>query len=188
MEFLSVGGIKLKVVLSREECVQYGINEIEGGEPSDAARESVRKILAAAREKTSFSTFGERLLIQIYPLGERGAELFITKLSAIPERERHTVTESGILTYMGRCAYYKFPDYNTLCTVARILGGRTVDLYLGGDGEYYLALEESLIGEISDCDVLCEFGEKLHKLPLGISTEWGRRLLASRPLSSLSSE
>ncbi len=188
MEFLSVGGIKLKVTLTKEECEIYGIEQIESREPSEAVRESVRKILGIAREKTAFNPSGERLLIQIYPLSDRGAELFITKLSAIPERERRTVAESGILTYMGRSAYYKFSDFNTLLAVAEILGTRLVDLYLGGDGEYYLSLEETVLGEISDCDRLLEFGEKIHKLPLGISTEWGRRLLASQPLSSLMSE
>ena len=182
MEFLSVGGIKLKVTLSPEECEAFGIEHKEEGEGSQISRESVKKILAEARERVRFLTAGERLLIQIYPLGKEGTELFVTKLSAIPERERRAVAESGILTYMGRFAYYKIPDTKSLFAVAKILGARAVTLYLGGDGEYYISLEEALLGEISDCDVLCEFGEKLHRLPLGISTEWGSRLSSDAPL------
>lgn len=185
MEFLSVGGIKLKVTLTKNECEAYSINQIEGQDTSEQARDAIRKILAIAREKATFNASGERLLIQIYPLGERGAELFITKLSAIPERERRTVAESGILTYMGRTAFYKFPDSRSIVAVSKILADRPVSLYLGGDGEYYLSVDEALIGELSDCDPLLEFGEKIHRLPLGIFTEWGRLLLEGKPLLCL---
>ena len=58
MEFLSVGGIKLKVTLTRDECETYSINQIEGRDASDESRAVIRKILALAREKASFNATG----------------------------------------------------------------------------------------------------------------------------------
>ena len=188
MEFLSVGGIKLKVILNAAECEQYGIDRLDGENPGEAERASIKSILAAASEEVSFFASGERLLIQLYPLGERGAELFITKLSAIPERERRTVTESGIMTYQGRHAVFRIADKSALVGVSRLLGDRAVDLYLATDGAYYLTLDECVIGDVSDCDRLTEFGERIHKLPLGIDTEWGRCLLSSLPLVTVFGE
>lgn len=185
MEFLSVGRVKLKVILDEGECREYGIERLENGDRSPQIRESVRRILAAARESVTFFTMGERLFVQVYPLPNNGAELFVTKLSAIPESERRVVSESGIMTYLGRAVYYKFPDMKTLFRLSTILGKRECDLYLGNDGAYYLATEESLSGDLSDCDVLSEFGERIHKLPLGINTEWGTTLLLQKPLESI---
>lgn len=185
MEFLTVGNVKLKVILSPDECREYGIDNCDT-ELSPALRSSVRRLLSIAAGSVSFFTAGERLLIQMYPLADGGMELFVTKLSAIPERERRAVAESGILTFLSRGAYYKFRDPDLLSRVALILGERECDLYLGADGEYYLATDEETVGELSDCDRLSEFGERIHRLPLGISGEWGSAILLSRPMSDLS--
>lgn len=184
MEFLSVGGIKLKVILNPEECERYGIERLDGENLGETERASIKSILAAAGDEVDFFASGERLLIQLYPLGDRGAELFVTKLSAIPERERRTVTESGILTYQGRRAVFRISDKSALPGISRLLGDRAVDLYYANDGDYYLALDECVIGDISDCEPLSEFGERIHKLPLGIDTEWGKCLLSSLPLAT----
>lgn len=184
MEFLSVGGIKLKVILNAEECERYGIDRLDGEKLGETERAAIKSILAAAGEEVSFFASGERLLIQLYPLGERGAELFITKLSAIPERERRTVVESGIMTYQGRRAVFRITEKTALVGISRLLGDRTVDLYLAADGAYYLTLDECVIGDISDCEPLTEFAERIHKLPLGIDTEWGKCLLSSLPLAT----
>ena len=186
MEFLTVGNVKLKIILDPAESREYGIDGAGDGELSPEVRLSVRRLLSTAADTVAFFTAGERLLIQIYPIPKGGAELFVTKLSAIPERERRAITESGILTYLSRGAYYKFSDLKTLSRVGRILKERECDLYLGHDGDYYLAIDEGLVGELSDCDVLSEYGERIHRLPLGISGEWGCVLLSSRPLSDLS--
>ena len=185
MEFLSVGGIKLKVVLDPLECEEYGISRLDGGVLGEGERESVRRILERARAEASFFTAGERLLIQLYPLGERGAELFVTKLSAIPERERRTVTESGILTYLDRRTHFRFSDRQSLLGAVGLLRDRPIDLYLAVDGSYYLTLDESFFGEASDCEALTEFADRVHRLPLGISNEWGSQLLNRRPLATL---
>ena len=184
MEFLSVGGIKLKVILNAEECERYGIDRLDGENLGETERASIKSILAAAGDEVDFFASGERLLIQLYPLGDRGAELFVTKLSAIPERERRTVTESGILTYQGRRAVFRIADKSALLGISRLLGDRAVDLYHANDGDYYLALDECVLGDISDCEPLSEFGERIHKLPLGIDTEWGRQIIAGMPLTA----
>ena len=184
MEFLSVGGIKLKVILNAAECEQYGIDRLDGENLGEAERASIKSILTAASEEISFFASGERLLIQLYPLGDRGAELFVTKLSAIPERERRTVTESGILTYQGRRAVFRIADKSALVGISRLLGDRAVDLYLAADGAYYLTLDECVFADVSDCEPLSEFGERIHKLPLGIDTEWGRQIIHGTPLNS----
>ena len=59
-----------------------------------------------------------------------------------------------------------------------------MDLYHANDGDYYLTLDECVLGDISDCEPLSEFGERIHKLPLGIDTEWGRQIIAGMPLTA----
>lgn len=185
MEFLTVGGIKLKVVLDSRECEKYNIKSIEAGEPSPTVRASLHEILLAADDECGFNVEGERLLIQIYPLQNGGAELFVTKLSAIPERERRSVTESGIMTYTERSAYFRFPSELELLGAARARKNRVSRVYKAIDGEYYLAISENIIAGISDCEILSEFGERIHKLPLGLNGEYGSLILSDKPLSEL---
>ena len=68
MEFLSVGGIKLKVTLSPEECEAFGIEHKEEGEGSQISRESVKKILAEARIGGQMFSFD--LMVSTYFLGD----------------------------------------------------------------------------------------------------------------------
>ena len=185
MEFLSVGQIKLKVTLTPEECREYGIRELDGGEENSRVRASLRRILDEAGRRVGFFADGERLLVQVYPLMSDGAELFITKLSAVPESERRVVSESGILTYMNKTAYFRLPDAAALLAVVRALPELIADVYRAHSGEYYLSLSESLLGGISDCDILLEFGERIPRLPLGLSGEWGSIVLRDSPLSAL---
>jgi len=185
MTFLNVGNKKLKVILTAEEGDRYSVRSIEAGEPTPSLRAALREILTLAEEDCGFDPSGDRLLVQLFPLDSGGAELFVTKLSSVPERERRTLSESGIMTYADKSAFFRFPDAKSLAGAARARAHRVARVYRSNSGEYYLAIAESVLSGISDCEILSEFGDRIHKLPLGLNGEYGSLILADKPLSSL---
>lgn len=177
MKFLSVGTSKIKVMLSPEECAERGI-VAESAEASDCkVRAALPQILELAGRECGFSAENERLLIQLYPAGG-GCELFITKLSAMGERERRAVSQAQELTtYQGRAAFFAFASATELLAAARSLAADIpCSIYRTDDGEYFISLREQTVDGMSDVDVLSEYGRRVASLPLGLGTEWGSLL------------
>lgn len=177
MKFLSVGMSKIKVMLSPEECAERGIAP-DSAEASDRqVRAALPEMLELAGRECGFSSDNERLLIQLYPSGG-GCELFITKLSAMGERERRAVSQAQELTtYQGRVAFFAFPSASALLAAVRALGADIPSsIYRSDDGEYFLSLREQTVDGMSDVDVLSEYGRRVASLPLGLGTEWGSLL------------
>lgn len=178
MEFLKINASKLKITLSAGECEKYNIKENAGEFDSTKVRDAIGEILDAAGA-SDFQTSSEKLLVQLYPTGDGGAELFVTKLALIGERERRAVKNSDNLnTYVKREAHFLFPDFDTLIRAARAMSGKKKrsDLYLGEEGKYLLSVIESKIDSVSDCDVLSEFGTRLYSQDHRISPEWYKLL------------
>lgn len=188
MEFICVGGAKLKIVLSEDERRELGIECIDGEPGGRELRRTLRTLLHKASERTPFRVAGERVLVQIYPTRDGGCELFVTKLSIAGVRERDLIDESSSLTtYQGREAVYRFETLEPLLRAARCLlsfDGRC-DLYVTLEGVYYLVLEENLLDGISDTEPIGEFGQRVATLPLGINGEWGTQLARGNALSYL---
>ncbi len=177
MEFVPVGPMKLKVILNNDDCLKYRINPDLPEPDGVSIRNALRELFALAAEKTSFRVGSEKVLVQLYPIPSGGCELFVTKLSAIGEREREAIKNSASLTtYQGRDAVFRFEDFVSLVRSAHSLRGTASvsDLYCGWDGAYYLSTAENLIGGISDVEALSEFGSRLSALPPGIDGEWGK--------------
>ena len=180
MEFLCVGQTKLKVVLSKAECDAYNIKSIDSETKDKATRQSLRRILDQAQEASSFRVTNERLLVQVYPLSDGGCELFITKLSAISERERRAVKASDeLLTVGSRVSVYRFSSLTELTLASRAVQDKTIpcDVYRADNGEYYISVTETAMSGISDCEVLSEFGERIRTLPISVKGERGQLIV-----------
>ena len=180
MEFLCVGQTKLKVVLSKAECDAYNIKSIDSETKDKALRQSLRRIFDQAQEASSFRVTNERLLVQVYPLSDGGCELFITKLSAISERERRAVKASDeLLTVGSRVSVYRFSSLTELTLASRAVQDKTIpcDVYRADNGEYYISVTETAMSGISDCEVLSEFGERIRTLPLSVKGERGQLIV-----------
>lgn len=185
MRFSSVGGKKLKVTLDKSEAEKYSALTAEGACVGREARVALAEILTAAASEVGFNSSGERLLVQVYPLESGECELFVTRLSAIPEGERRAVTDGGVMTYSERRVYFLICVPSDLRAAARAHGERICDLYESDGGEYYLAVAERSLGGVSDADPFLEFGDRVHRLPLGLDGEYGRRILAGAPLGDI---
>ena len=189
MEFLCVGQTKLKVILSESECESLGVGAVDGAHGGREARAAVRRILELAEEKCGFRVSGERVLVQRYPLVRGGAELFITRLSSVSERERKAIIESPeLLTFGKQHTFYRFSCFDELVRAARAVSGADCrcNVYCSDTGEYYISVRESSVGGISECEVLSEFGTRIHALPTGLSGERGRLLIKDKGIEILS--
>lgn len=173
MEYLQINQNKLKITLTKAECESYGIKE-EGGEfNSVSVRDSLGKILTSAGAKEEFRREGEKLLVQLFPVSDGGAELFVTRLSSVGERERRAVTSSpNLTTYKASRQKFIFDNKETLERAIKALRTEpSADLYRTYDGNYLLDILDERLGELSSSDILLEFSTRLppNYLP---SPEW----------------
>ena len=168
MKFLLIGESKLKVTLNRAECEKYNIKAHQDSEYYGAeVRRTLRSILAEAKRSAGFDIGIEKVLIQIYPTEDGGAELFVTKLGLLSERERRAVSVSeNLTTYSGTRGVYMFDTLDSLCEAARAVykEGVSCDVYLGEGKEYYISISEHILNGFSEFEILSEYGKKLPEL------------------------
>ena len=188
MDLLRINSSKLKITLSSEECERYGIRECGGEFDSRSVREVVADILDEAGAG-GFCKPREKLLVQLYPAKDGGAELFITKLTVVGEREQRAIRESeNLTTYTRERSLFLFDSFGDLLSAARVpaLSGKRSDLYLRPDGKYLLVIDERRLGMLSDCDILSEFATRLAPTPGIPQPEWDKQLAADDAMRKLS--
>ena len=171
MEFSRINSYKLKITLSEEECAEYEIELDEGEYDSGKIREAIKELLLLD-SAPSFDIEGEKLLVQLYPTKDGGAELFITKLSYISERSERAITEADNLkTIGGGHTYFFVKDVITLRALARALIPRKakLDLYRALTGGYIVALAEDDRWAIT---LTTEFCDRLPASFVRPSPEW----------------
>lgn len=187
MDLLRINSSKLKITLSAAECERYGIKECGGEFDSRSVREVVADILDEAGAG-GFCKPREKLLVQLYPTGAGGAELFITKLSGVGEREQRAIRESeNLTTYTKERALFLFESFSDLLSAARLknLKRKNSDLYLRSDGKYLLVIDEQRGGLLSDCDILSEFATRQPPSSAMPEPEWDRRLAEGNAMELL---
>ena len=185
MEFLTVSDAKLKVTLSREDCLKYGIENTGEEFTGIDVRYAVRDILEIAKGECGFSTDGEKILAQLYPMPDGSCELFITKLSGVTRQVNEAVRDAqGLSTMEKKRGTYSFSDAGTLVAAARAIyrTGIDCDLYLSDEGVYYISITEELLNGISEFEILIEYGERLKFLPTYVISERGRMLCKKKAL------
>lgn len=186
MEYLQINQNKLKITLTKSECESYGIKEEGGDFNSVTVRDTLGKVLKAAGAAEDFRREGEKLLVQLFPTGDGGAELFVTRLSSVGERERRAVTASRELTtYKSSRARFIFNTINDLTSAVRALRGTpSADLYRTYDGDYLLDIKDEWTDGLSSSDILLEFSTRLPST-FTPSAEWDTLLIKDNAIETL---
>lgn len=188
MELLRINSSKLKITLTADEREQYGIRESGGDFDTRAVREVVADILLDAGAD-GFCKPREKLLVQIYPTRSGGAELFITKLSQLGEREQRVIESSeSLTTYARDVASFLFDSFADLLAASRLpqLLKKRSDLYLRPDEKYMLVIDEERLGGMSDCDIISEFATRLTAAQGRPQPEWDKLLKEGDAIERLS--
>ena len=166
MEFLVISENKMKIMLSAEEVVSYGIESDKSDYSDPAVRKAFWKILDRAREECGFKVTGEKLLIQYYP-SRCGAEIFVTRLGKISLGvERSISGAESVAMLSSKNMIYRFESLEELSRLCREIknsvGAPTGDVYLSEDGCYYLFFEERCdYGTLSPFSIVTEFAEEI---------------------------
>ena len=164
MEFLAIGEMKIKIVLTKEERERCGLSTREDGCVSSSKR-AVWEILDSARECVGFDPGGDKILVQVYPLPDGGCEMFVTKLGLLGDSSARLVSRSDRVTLLARrMVHYLFCDRDTLLAAVRAIAWISPDsdssLYTYS-GTYVLTLLEHTSSDVREYGVLREFGEEI---------------------------
>ena len=179
MKFLNISDSKLKVTLTRADCIEYGIDTSAGNYTSREVRESVRKILELAESECSFSVGTEKILVQLYPLPSGECELLVTKLTTLSRKHKEALSSSeGVSVLESTRGIYRFESIEDIHAAVRVTyrEGTCADLYRDTLGRYYLYIEEKLTDGISEFEILTEYGERLPSVPSVLLSEYGECL------------
>ena len=191
MEFLNIGDTKLKVTLTQSECERYGIDTAKSDFTRSEIKGVMRDIILLAEEKCAFSVSSEKILVQLYPLPSGECEIFVTKLTGLPNKERMALRGAdGLSTLESRRGIYRFDSREELIAAARAISTSEAEceLYIDEVGQYYISIEEGIVDGISDYEVLVEFGERLKNLPLHVLAEYGKLLIWENTLERIISD
>ena len=191
MEFLNIGDTKLKVTLTQSECARYGIDTAKTDFTRAEIKGVMRDIILMAEEKCGFSVVSEKILVQLYPLPSGECEIFVTKLTGLPNKERMALKGAdGLSTLESRQGIYRFDSREELIAAARAIAASEAEceLYIDEVGQYYISIEEGIVDGISDYEVLVEFGERLKNLPLHVLSEYGKLLIWENTLERIISD
>ena len=191
MEFLNIGDTKLKVTLTQSECERYGIDTAKSDFTRSEIKGVMRDIILLAEEKCAFSVSSEKILVQLYPLPSGECEIFVTKLTGLPNKERMALKGAdGLSTLESRQGIYRFDSREELIAAARAIAASEAEceLYIDDVGQYYISIEEGIVDGISDYEVLVEFGERLKNLPLHVLAEYGKLLIWENTLERIISD
>lgn len=179
MEFLNISDIKLKVTLTRDECISYGIDTESKDYSGADIRRVIREILSVAERECGFSTGADKILVQLYPMPDRSCEMLVTRLVSLSRRDRTILSSSdGLSLIEDKRASYRFESREDLerAVKAAYRAGVVSDLYRDDLGRYYISLTESFTDGISEFEIFVEFGERLNALPIAVLSEYGTRI------------
>ncbi len=178
MQVLRINSNKLKITLTKDECKRYNIEDNGGEFDTSVVRGAIGAIMSELGD-IDFDIEGEKLLVQLYPEKGGGAELFITKLSSVGERERRAIsTSENLSTYHKERACFLFERLDDLIRASRVMSGKglVADVYLSPSGEYVLAVEDGRLDGLSICDIFLEYSTRLSPNSLSEGAEWYRPL------------
>ncbi|MBO5945232.1 MAG: hypothetical protein J6Q69_01360 [Clostridia bacterium] len=163
MEHLTIGVSKIKLTLSSDEVVKYGLPS--ESRDSVIMRRALRRIIDASGLSEGFLGAGERLLIQTYKT-DFGAEIFITKLGKLSSGAESALLRSKDVTLIkGGRELYRFYscdamlDFFSMPAPPNIFEGG--ELYLDDNGDYIISLSSNSLSDISYTDLLSEFADLL---------------------------
>ena len=185
MRFLKIGLTKLKVVLTEQECQRYGI-DCDTPDKSKI-KAALADIMEKSRESVGFDIGKDKVLVQLYPLGDGGCEVFITKLTYLTKKEESEVLSADNVTCCEQVeCVFKFQCFEDLYRASKAVSsvGVKSSLYYGM-GKYYLTVSESAINGISSLLPLYEFGQRVSEVPYEAKLEGGRLLISDNGIETV---
>lgn len=191
MKFLNISDIKLKVILTEEDCEKYGIDRECSDYSTRQVRQAVREILERAEHECGFCAAGDKILVQLYPLPEGECELFVTRLLSVSRKNRAELSSAdGISLMEHKRGTYRFSSEEILKSAVRaaLRDGVTCDLYRDDLGRYYISVNEEFTDGISELEIFVEYGERLPAFPIAVISEYGECLAKDISLESILSE
>ncbi len=188
---------KLKILLSAKDLEGLGITCEEMDYGNTGTRRVFWYLLDEAKRATGFDAASSKIFIQIYPNGDGGCEMYVSRLGGAKSRASHSDdggdgVRSGELTLRrGKRReerIYRFDDMEDMLTACRELEKRRYvgasSAYEGGEelGGYYLKLE----CEPGGYALLEEYGERKNSVGLGdYISEHCRGICQENAVSSL---
>ncbi len=172
MDVLKISDTKIKIMLSAKDTENYELNPLEADYADKATRIKVFKILDYIKKHYGFNYEGDKLLIQFYPSKDGGAELFVTKLTALLQKNERAISKSENITMLeSKHRIYLFKEFDDLLRAAKILMNREGNivesqLFFSDNDGYYLEIAERgshRIGGISELAILSEFSDYVPK-------------------------
>lgn len=191
MEFLNISDTKLKVTLSPEECVSYGIDTSKSEFTRAEIKEVMRDILSLAEGECGFVVTSEKILVQLYPMPSGECEIFVTKLIGLTTRDRGMLKGvDGLTTIEKKRGIYRFDSRETLISAAKAIYREGIDceLYSDESGRYYIGIDEEITDGISRVEVLVEFSDRLSDIPLHVLSEYGKLISSDNTLQKILSD
>lgn len=171
MKLILITERKLKILLSGKELDGLGISCDEMDYSNTGTRRVFWYLLDEAKRATGFDAASARVFIQIYPSGDGGCEMYVSKLGDAGSgkgqsgsRGRGERSEELTVRRKRRREerIYRFEDMEDMLSACRELQKRRYggisSAYDGGEelGGYYLKLE----CEPGECAPLEEYGER----------------------------
>lgn len=135
MEHILISPGKLKLMLTKRDLDKYELDDVTLYGEDNFKRKAFRELLADVKRDVGFDAAEDKVLIQLYPSKDGGAEVYITRLGLrrfdLNEKKTNSV--------------YAFPSMSELisgCAKLRDAGKITKSSAWDGDGHYYLITEE----------------------------------------------
>ena len=176
MELIIINEYKIKIVMTEQDMLDYGLDENEFYCSVTNTRDILEKIIHRSGIRTGFENINksERLLLQLYPEKSGGCELYVTRLemelgeeTAVRrdnENKALILSESGQLREGANELAFSFEDLRAVSMACRELKSCAFSgessLYFGKNKKYYLFLceaDENKKGPSTE--LLSEFGE-----------------------------
>lgn len=176
MKFYNISDIKLRVVLGKDDCVEYGIDVKKSDYTGREIRKTIKDILLKAGAECGFFADEDKILVQLYPLPEGECELLVTRLASPSKKDTATLSSArGVSLLESKRGVYRFASYDEMRSAVTVAyrEGAECDIYRDDLGRYYIFITEDICDDISEFEIFVEYGERLGGLPIAVFSEYG---------------
>ena len=171
MDVLKISDTKVKIMLTRADIKKFKL-DAEKVDYNDAkTKNRIWEILDHVKKHHGWSCENNKLLIQFYPSKDGGAELFVTKLEGLSQKNERTLARSREVTLLdSKRMIYGFKNFEDLLRASRIIRDskriRSSELFYDESEGYFLEITErgeSDCASISELDIMLEFSHTVPK-------------------------
>ncbi len=183
MDYLRIGDSKLKITLTEEELLFYGMDLSALDYASTETRRAFWAILDDAKHATGFDAAATKVCVQIYTSKTGGCEMFVTEADASVNEKSMALTVCGILPKLYEKTICKFDSLAALLTACKVLSAQGCDCESSAwqrtshcpdsinaesaqheDSAYYLYIEgnqnvKNTAQAVTSSRILAEFGQ-----------------------------